>query len=81
MHKKLCSLVSDSPLGDVLQSVKDEKQGEEQCEELYRRYLYDFVRSVHKCTHKTEEIVKHENQVCLILSNKQIIICVVVSYS
>ena len=60
MHKQLCSLVADSPLGEALQSIQDE----EQCVELYQRYVHDFVRSVHNCTHKTEEIVKCEYQVC-----------------
>ena len=61
LHRKLCALVSDTPLGIVLLSVRDE----EQCDELYKRYLHDFVRSVHKCTHKTEEIVTLEYQVFL----------------
>ena len=59
VHKKLCSLVSDSPLGDVLGSVQDGH-----CEELFRRYLHDFVRSVHMCTHKMEQSVKDEYKVC-----------------
>ena len=59
VHNQLCLLVSDSSLGDVLLSIQDGGQ----CEELYRRYLHDFVRSVHKCTHKMEESVKVEYQV------------------
>lgn len=60
VHKQLGSLVSDSPLGDVLGSVQDGLQ----CEELFRRYLHDFVRSVHMCTHKMEQSVKDEYKVC-----------------
>ena len=63
MHRQLSLLASDSPLGDVLLSVQD--GGE--CEELYRRYLHDFVRSVHKCTHKMEKNVQLEYKVCLYL--------------
>lgn len=59
VHKKLCALVSDTPLGAVLLSVQDKGQ----CEELYRRYLHDFVHSVHKCTHKQEENNKVEYKV------------------
>ena len=58
-HRHLCNLVSVTSLGEILLSVEDGRE----CEELYRRYLHDFVRSVHKCTHKTEETVKQEYQV------------------
>ena len=51
--------MSGTGLGGILLSVQD--GGE--CEELYRHYLHDFVRSVHKCTHKTEKTVKQEYQV------------------
>ena len=60
VHRQLCSLVSDTPLGDVLTSVQDGGQ----CEELYRRYLHDFVRSVHKCSRKMEQTINNEYQVC-----------------
>ena len=59
VYKQLCSLVSDSPLGDVLLSIIDG----EQCEELYRRYLHDFVQSVHRCTHKMKQSVQDEYKV------------------
>ena len=59
VYKQLCSLVSDSSLGDVLLSIVDG----EQCEELYRRYLHDFVQSVHRCTHKMKQSVQDEYKV------------------
>ena len=59
VHKELCALVSDTPVGCVLLSINDEKQ----CEELYRCYLHDFVHSVHKCTHKMKENIKVEYKV------------------
>ena len=61
IHKQLCKLVSDTSLGEVLMSVQED----EQYEELYRRYIHDFVHTVHKCTHKQTETVKHEYKVCV----------------
>ena len=61
IHRQLCKLVSDTSLGEILISVQEDGQ----CEELYRRYIHDFVRSVHKCTHKQNETVKHEYKVCV----------------
>lgn len=47
-------------------AVKDGKQ----CEELYQRYIHDFVYTVHKCTHKTKDIMEKEYQVYILeLSN------------
>ena len=63
VHRQLCGLVSGTNLGEILLSVQD--GGE--CEELYRRYLHDFVRSVHKCPHKTEATVKLEYQVLYLI--------------
>ena len=60
VHRQLCTLVSDTRLGDILNSVTDG----DQCEELYRRYLHDFVRSVHKCTHNREQTKANEYKVC-----------------
>ena len=59
VHRQLCELVSDTSPGEILATVSDGAQ----CEELYRRYLHDFVRTVHKCPHKQDEIVRHEYQV------------------
>ena len=57
--QQLAVLVIDSDLGETLQSVH-----EDDCEEMYRRYLHDFVRSVHRCSHKTEQLVTDEYKVC-----------------
>ena len=66
LHQQLCVLVEDKPLGEILARVPEGGQ----CEEMYRRYLYDFVRSVHKCTHKQKETVDHEYKVCLYVLRK-----------
>ena len=47
-------------MGETLLSVS-----EEDCEEMYQRYLHDFVRIVHKCSHKGQEIVSKEYKVRL----------------
>ena len=52
MNKQLCSFASASSLGNVLLSVQDEGQ----CKELYRRYLHDFVHSVHQCYHQKDNL-------------------------
>ena len=59
IHRQLCELVSGTSLGEILATVIDGAQ----CEELYRRYLHDFVRTVHKCPHKQDDIVRYEYQV------------------
>ena len=61
IHRQLCKLVSVTSLGEILIGVQEDGQ----CEELYRRYIHDFVRSVHKCTHKQNETVTHEYKVCV----------------
>lgn len=59
MHAQLCVMVSDTPLGVILSSIQDSRQ----CEELYQRYLHDFVHSVHKCPHRLAENVNNEYKV------------------
>ena len=59
LHQQLCELVKDQPLGEILAHVPEGGQ----CEKMYRCYLYDFVRSTHKCTHKQKETVEHEYKV------------------
>ena len=47
VHAQVCESLSDTELGEVLNGV-----GEEDCEQFYRWYLNDFVRTVHKSKHK-----------------------------
>ena len=58
LHQQLIVLVQDTPVGETLSSVS-----EEDCEEMYQRYLHDFVRIVHKCTHKGQQTVTSEYKV------------------
>ena len=52
-------MVSVTPLGDILLSIKNGKE----CEELYRYYLHDFVFTVHKCSHRMKENIDNEYKV------------------
>ena len=54
----MCESLSQTFLGESLGSVP-----EEDCEELYKHYLYDFVRYVHKSKHK-EKSRDTEHMVC-----------------
>lgn len=51
LHKQLCEAMNSTAVGEVLRAVN-----ELYCEDLYRHYLHDFVRLVHKCKHSK----KHE---------------------
>ncbi len=57
LHKQLCETVEPTIVGGILRSVKYEDS-----EAFYRRYLHDFVRLVHRCTHssKDNEIKEYE---------------------
>jgi hypothetical protein len=51
LHQQLCTMVSETPLGETLTNKMDRGQ----CETLYRCYLHDFVHFVHKCPHRIKE--------------------------
>lgn len=55
LYTQLCVLVSETPIGEVLDGVE-----EASCEPFYQRYLYDFVRSVYKCNHRKPEYAEME---------------------
>ena len=59
--------MSQTPLGEVLGSVPDSEQLH-----LYDCYLHDYVKSVHKCYHKNEEVSMQENNVCAELGMVQL---------
>ena len=50
-----------TPVGDVLGTVYDVN-----CEDFYRKYLHDFVRLAHICTHTNQEDKDQEYEVPLI---------------
>ncbi len=56
-HEQLCTLISETPIFSIL------TVGDTDCEELYRNYLYDFVRIVHQC-HHTEATMEYEVILC-----------------
>lgn len=55
LHKQLCEAVEATAVGEVLRGVN-----EFDCEDLYRHYLHDFVRLVHRCNHTKK--VEHETK-------------------
>ncbi len=50
MYKQLGISVKQTPVGRVLEQV-------DQCdyEDFYKKYLHDFVRTVHRCNHTKPE--------------------------
>ena len=58
LHFQLCELVSQTTIGEVLESVD-----EAYCEEFYQYYLHDFVRGVHRCYHKQQQLGNLEYKV------------------
>jgi len=53
MYTQLCDLVSTTALGEFLNDEKFSCHPEE-CLELYKLYLFDFVKSVYKTTQECE---------------------------
>ena len=49
----MCELLANTGTGEVLDSVGEE---EEHSGDLYRRYLHDYIRSVHQVTHKQSSV-------------------------
>ena len=60
LHKQLCEAIFQMEIGEVLKSVQDEY-----CEDFYKYYLHDFVRSVHMCQHKKNEQEEAEYNVSI----------------
>ena len=56
MMKQVCSLVSQTSLGEVLGSAPDD-------DVLYHCYLHDYVKSVHRTYHTNAEVSTQENNV------------------
>ena len=66
-HTQLCMLLDDTPIASVLHKVS-----EEHWMELYHRYLYDFIRSVHHVPHHKSN---DEYEVSLYTSTHYTVIC------
>lgn len=61
LHKQLCEAIYQMEVGEVLKSVQDEY-----CEDFYKFYLHDFVRSVHQSQQKKKEQEDAEYKVCAV---------------
>ena len=57
VHVQLCESLSQTRLGEILDGLP-----EEDCEDLFKCYLHDFVRYAYKSKHK-EKIKGIEHQV------------------
>ena len=55
IHQQLCELLSGTGISGMLDRV-GRAQDEESCTDLYRRYLQDYIRSVHQVTHKQSSV-------------------------
>ena len=53
MKKRVCTLISHTPLGEVLESAPDD-------DVLYHCYLHDYVKSVHRTYHMNSEVSMQE---------------------
>ena len=56
---KLAELVLQTPVGHILESISED------ADELYRYYLHDFVKYVHRCKHVDEKSESQEYQVVM----------------
>ena len=52
VHKKLCEMLAGTETGKILEKVTEE----EVLEDLYRRYLHDYLRSIHQVLHGESEL-------------------------
>ena len=60
LHKQLCEAIHQMEVGEVLALVRDEY-----CEDFYKYYLHDFVRTIHKSQNSETEQVGAEYSVSL----------------
>ncbi len=60
LHKQLCEAIHQMEVGEVLISV-----GDEYCEEFYKYYLHDFVRTIHQSQNVEIKLVEAEYSVSL----------------
>ena len=59
IHQRLCELLSESAVGPVLRSV----EGDQCRQDIYQRYLEDFVRSTHQCNYTDPNCTEMEYKV------------------
>ena len=63
IHQQLCELLARTRISEMLDRV-GRAQDEESCTDLYRRYLQDYIRSVHQVTHKHSSVEYMVSCVC-----------------
>ena len=60
LYKQLCEAIHQMEVGEVLTSVRDEY-----CEDFYKYYLHDLVRTIHKSQNIEPKQVETEYSVSL----------------
>ena len=68
LHKQLCEAIHQMEVGEVLTSVQDEY-----CEEFYKYYLHDLVRTIHKSQNIEPKQVETEYSVSLTCTDLKIL--------
>ena len=63
IHQQLCELLAGTGISEMLDRV-GRVQDEESCNDLYKRYLHDYIRSVHQVTHKCSRVEYKVRCVC-----------------
>ena len=62
LYNQVSVSVGSTSIGEVLSTVDDVD-----CEEFYKKYLHDFVRLAHNCTHRNKEDEDQECEVSIAL--------------
>ena len=70
LHRQLCEAVKATAVGEVLKTVDVSDY-----EDMYRRYLHDFVRLVHRCSHSRKDYETKEYEVCTKYTTKYGSLC------
>ena len=60
LYKQLCEAIHQMEVGEVLTSIRDEY-----CEDFYKYYLHDLVRTIHKSQNIEPKQVETEYSVSL----------------
>ena len=57
LYDQLCSLVTSTPIGRVITAFTQDSH------DLYKCYVHDFLKSVHRCNYQSSETMDLEYEV------------------
>ena len=63
IHQQLCELLAGTEISEMLDRV-ERAHDKKSCNDLYRRYLWDYIRSVHQVTHNHSGVEYKVSCVC-----------------